>query len=156
MTLPALERPIKLTGESARLPLPVLEGIGEGARMDFASGTVQELEVRNFGEAPLSIEATKVPAGAIVSRVDLAPGAQGKLSVFVADDAAFANGALEVTLATNDPDRGTIQLLLGKDLGGTDPGVPPEDLAESGCSTGRGTGWAFGFMLLLALRRRRR
>lgn len=157
MNLPALERPIKLTGAAARLSLPVLEGIGEGARMDFATGTVQELAVRNYGEAPLAIEATKTPAGAIVSRVDLAPGAEGKLSVFVADDAAFANGPLEVTLATNDPDRGTVTVLLGKELGGTDPGVPPEEIGEAGgCSTGRGTGLGFGLMLLVALRRRRR
>ncbi len=54
--LPALERTIKLTGDAAHIPLPVLEGIGEGARMDFATGTVQELNVRNFGEAMLSIE----------------------------------------------------------------------------------------------------
>jgi uncharacterized protein (TIGR03382 family) len=154
--LPALERTIKLTGDSARIPLPVIEGIGEGARMDFASGTVQELHVRNFGEAPLAIEPTKVPAGALVSRVDLQPGAEGVLKVFVADDATFANGPVDVLLTTNDPDRGTISVQLGKQVGGTDPGTPPEDNAEpGGCSTGGAAGLPLG-LVLLALRRRRR
>ena len=157
MGLPALERTIKLTGEAARLPLPVLEGIGEGARMDFASGTVQELPIRNLGEAPLAIEAAGTTAGAIVSRLDLPPGGQGKLSVYVADDAAFANGPIEVTLATNDPDRGSVRILLGKELGGTDPGVSPEEIEEGGCSTSGGAHLGVGLLLLgLVVRRRRR
>jgi uncharacterized protein (TIGR03382 family) len=155
MGLPALERPVKLTGEAARLALPVLEGVGEGARMDFATGTVQELPVRNLGEAPLAIEAATSPAGAIVSRVDVPPGGTGKLSVYVADDATFANGPVEVTLVTNDPDRGTITVQLGKEVGGTDAGVPPEELEEGGCSTGGGAHLAVGLFLLGLLVRRR-
>ncbi len=158
MSLPAFDRTLKLTGDSARLPLPVLEGIGEGARMDFASGTVQELRVKNLGEAPLAIEPTQVPSGALVSRLDLPPGGEDVLKVFVADDAAFAGGPVDVVLATNDPDRGSIKIQLGKEVGGTDPGVPPEQAESSGCSAGGGTGLGAGFLvgLLIAGRRRRR
>ncbi len=75
--------------------------------------------------------------------------------VLVADDATFANGPVEVTLSTNDPDRGTIKVQLGKEVGGTDPGTPPEEQAESGgCSTGGAAGLPLG-LLLLVLRRRR-
>jgi uncharacterized protein (TIGR03382 family) len=155
--LPALERTIKLTGDSARIPLPVLEGIGEGARMDFATGTVQQLSVRNLGETTLSIEPTQIPNGALVSRLDIPPGGRDVLEVFVADDATFANGPVDVELSTNDPDRGTVTVQLGKEVGGTDPGVPPEENAESGgCSTGGGlAGLPLG-LLLLMLRRRRK
>lgn len=155
MPLPALERTIKLTGETARLALPVLEGLGEGARMDFATGTVQELPVRNLGEAPLSIE-PKTARGALISRVDLPPGASGMLTIFVADDAAFADGSFDVTLSTNDPDRGEIKIQLGKEVGGTDPGLPPDDGEPGGCSAGGSTSLSFGLLLgLLAFRRRR-
>jgi MYXO-CTERM domain-containing protein len=156
MSLPGIERTIKLTADVTRLALPVVEGLGEGARMDFATGTVQELAVRNLGEAPLAIEPTSVPNGALVSRVDIPPGGQDVLKVFVADDATFANGPVEVTLATNDPDRGTIKVQLGKELGGTDPGVEPEIHESGGCSTSGASGPAFLLLGLLALRRRRR
>jgi len=157
MGLPALERTIKLTGETARLALPVLEGIGEGARMDFANGTVQELPVRNLGEATLSLEPKTVPGGALVSRLDIPPGGQDVLQVFVADDATFAKGTVDVTLATNDPDRGEIKIQLGKQVGGTDPGVPPDEGGESGgCSAGGSSGLAGLLVGLLAIRRRRR
>ncbi|MDQ3333755.1 MAG: MYXO-CTERM sorting domain-containing protein [Myxococcota bacterium] len=155
MGLPALERTIKLTGESARLALPVLEGIGEGARMDFASGTVQELPVRNLGEAVLSIE-PKLAGGALISRVDIPPGGQDVVKVFVADDAAFANGSFDVTLATNDPDRGDIKIQLGKQVGGTDPGTPPDDGEPGGCSAGGSSSLMLGLLGLVAIRRRRR
>jgi uncharacterized protein (TIGR03382 family) len=156
MNLPPLERTIKLTGASARLALPVLEGIGDGARMDFATGTVQELAVRNLGEAPLAIEPQQVAGGALISRVDLAPGGQGVVKVFVADDAVFAAGPFDVTLATNDPDRGAIKIQLGKAVGGTDPGTPPDEDGEAGgCSAGGTPSLMFGLLALLVIRRRR-
>lgn len=157
MGLPALERTMKLTGAPARLTLPVLEGIGDGARMDFASGTVQELPVTNLGERTLSIEAKGATGGALVSRLDIPPGGSDVLTVFVADDAAFANGSIDITLATNDPDRGDVTVQLGKQVGGTDPGTPPDEGGEpGGCSAGGSSGLAFGLFALLAIRRRRR
>ena len=156
MGLPAFERTIKLTGEATRLALPVLEGIGEGARMDFASGTVQELPVRNLGEGTLSIEPTVV-GGALVSAVTIPPGGSDVVKVFVSDDAAFSAGAFEIKLATNDPDRDEIAIQLGKQVGGTDPGVPPDESGESGgCSAGGSSTWTFGLILLGLLVRRRR
>ena len=156
MGLPAFERTIKLTGDSARVALPVLEGIGEGARMDFATGIVQELRVRNLGEKPLAIEPTKAPDGALVSRVDIPPGGEDVLRVTVANDATFANGPVTVTVATNDPDRPSIEIQLGKQVGGTDPGTPPEEGGESGgCSTTGHSGIGLALLALLAVRRRR-
>jgi uncharacterized protein (TIGR03382 family) len=157
MGLPPLERTIKLTGAPARLTLPVLEGIGDGARMDFATGTVQELPVRNLGERTLSIEAKGPTGGALISRLDIPPGGSDVLTVFVADDAAFAKGSIDITLATNDPDRGDVQVQLGKQVGGTDPGTPPDEGGEAGgCSAGGSSSLVFGLFALVAFRRRRR
>lgn len=159
LNLPALERPIRLVGEAARVPLPVLDGVGDGARMDFATGTTQELVFRNTGEGPLAVEAVAAPAGALVSTLAIAPGGQETLRVFIADDAAFANGPLTLTLATNDPDHPQLTIQLGKDVGGTDAGdvVDPTAL-DGGCST---TGGGAGMLLALGalglvMRRRRR
>jgi MYXO-CTERM domain-containing protein len=160
MALPALERTIKLTGDAARLPLPVLEGIGDGARMDFATGTVQTLRVRNLGEGILSIEPKTAPGGALISRLDIPPGGEDDLQVFVADPAAFANGPLDVTLATNDPDRGDVKLQLGREVGGTDAGTPPDDGQPGGCSAGGGPAGLATMLAavlgLVGIRRRRR
>lgn len=157
MPLPALERTIKLTGEPARLPLPVLDGIGDGARMDFASGTVQELRVKNLGERMLSLEPKAAAGGALVSRLDIPPGGEDVLRVFVADPAAFDGGPLAITLATNDPDRGDVQIQLGREVGGTAPGTPPQDGTAGGCAAGGGSsGIAAGLVVLLVIRRRRR
>jgi MYXO-CTERM domain-containing protein len=106
----------------------------------------------------LSIEPTQVPAGALVSRLDIAPGADDVLKVFVADDATFANGSVDVTLVTNDPDRASLRIQLGKQVGGTDPGTPPDEGGESGgCSTSGtgGSGIGLALLALLAVRRRR-
>ena len=155
MGLPAIERTVKLTGGAAHLALPVIEGIGEGARMDFATGQVQGLRVRNLGEAVLSIEPKTAPNGTLVSRLDLQPGKEDVLAVTVLDDAAFSNGSFDIVLSTNDPDRGTIKVQLGKEVGGTDPGVPPDEGEAGGCSAGGAAGLPLG-LALLALRRRRR
>jgi len=160
MNLPALERPIRLAGDDAHLALPVLDGLGDGARMDFATGTTQELRVRNTGEGPLALEAIAAPAGALVSTLDVPAGGEAMLRVFVGDDAAFANGPLTLTVATNDPDHPRLAIQLGKQVGGTDPGDVEEPALSGGCTA---TGGAPGSATLLALgvlglvvRRRRR
>jgi hypothetical protein len=155
MPLPALERAIKLTGDPARLPLPVLEGIGDGARMDFATGTVQELRVKNLGGGTLSIE-PQAAAGALISRLDIPPGGEDVLRVYVADPTVFADGPLDVTLATSDPDRGTVSIQLGREVGGTDAGTPPDDGTPGGCSASRGAAGLAPLFALLLIRRRRR
>ena len=148
LNLPALERPMELTGELAHFKLPSLDGIGEDARMDFASGDTQEILVRNTGEAVLAIEAVNPPAGVTAGRVEILPGGQLPLRV-TATDSALANGSVRLVLASNDPERGDITIELGKDVGGTDGGEEPDDDASAGgCSTGGGTA---GFGVLLAV-----
>lgn len=155
MPLPATERTVKLTGDDARIPLPVLDGIGDGARMDFASGTVQELRVENPGEGTLSLE-PKAAGRALISRLDIPPGGEGLLQVFVAAPAAFDAGPFTVVLATNDPDRGDVALQLGREVGGTDPGTPPSDGTAGGCAAGGGTPGILVLLGFLALGKRRR
>ncbi|MBA3392809.1 MAG: hypothetical protein H0T89_09200 [Deltaproteobacteria bacterium] len=159
MTLPALERPIKLTGEITRIGLPVLEGPGDGAQLDFASGTTQQLALRNAGEAPLAAQVKSAPAGVVVTGLEISAGGEGHLRVVAADDSIFANGPVSITLSTNDPDQPTLTVLLGKEIGGSDAGG--DDVEEpgqaGGCSSTApsGLGMCFGLALLLVRRRRR-
>lgn len=157
MNLPALERPMTLTGEAARLALPELGGLGDGARMDFATGATQELRVRNGGEAPLALEFPSPPVGVSAAPLVIAPGDEAALRI-TADEAVFAAGASSLRVVTNDPDQPELVILLGKDVGGTDPGALPEDEADaSGCSAGGSPG-ALGLVLVgvVGLVRRRR
>ncbi len=155
MTLPALERPIKLTGEVTRVGLPVLEGVGEGARMDFASGTTQELVLRNAGEAPLAVQVKNAPASVIVTGIEIAAAGEGQLRVVAPDDSIFADGPVSITLSTNDPDQPTLTVLLGKDIGGTDLDEEPGQAGGCSSTTPSGLGMCFGLALLLVRRRRR-
>jgi uncharacterized protein (TIGR03382 family) len=70
----------------------------------------------------------------------------------------FARGPVSIVVATNDPDRPTITIQLGKDLGGTDPDDPELTDSAAGCSAGSASG--FGTLLVLGVlligRRRRR
>jgi hypothetical protein len=135
LPLPGLDRPMQLTaGAPAHVGLPDLDGLGAGARIDFASGPTQELTLRNRGEAPLVVDATGLPSGITVEKLTIPPGADGKLRVTAADGSLATMQT--ITVSTNDPDRHTASLDLGKDVGGTDPGDSPEDAAakSSGCS----------------------
>lgn len=158
MTLPALERPVHLTGDAAQVPLPELDGIGEGARIDFATGATQALLVKNRGEGVLELEPTTKPAGVVIERVAVEGGASTSLRVTAADG-TFENGPVQLVLATNDPDHPMVTIELGRDVGGTDPGEPlhEEPGESSGCSTGGSLhGGAMLCVLALVLRRRRR
>jgi hypothetical protein len=153
MTLPPIERAVKLTGDPFRIGLPQLDGIGEGARMDFATGNTQSLRIKNDGAARLELAAVEAPPGVSLQSIVLAPGGETSLSVTI-DDGALASGTAQLVLETNDPDRARLLVDLGRDVGGTDPGEPPGE--SSGCASGKRLD--LGALLLLALvvvRRRR-
>lgn len=156
MSLPAIDRSIKLTDDHAIEKLPELDGIGDGARMDFQSATTQFLHVRNTGEAPLQLFPQPGADGVQVAPITIAPKDEGDLSVIVSEG-ALANGSTTLQIATNDPDRPLVSVELGMDVGGTDPGMPPEINPDNGgCSTGGGQGvGALAFVLLAVTRRRR-
>lgn len=158
MSLPTLDRNVKLEGEPAVLSLPQLDGIGDGARMDFAAATTQSLHVKNSGQAPLELVPTNLPAGITAGAITLAPGAEGDLTVTAAAGALAT--PMDLTVQTNDPDRPTLSVELGVQNGGTDEGKEDADPGspDGGCSTGSGQGaglilFALGFV---AIRRRRR
>jgi hypothetical protein len=154
MTLPTLDRPITLTAETpARFALPVLDGVGEGARMDFATGPTQVLAIRNRGELALTITPATVPTGVSVQPLTIAPGASGQLAVTVTDGALATSQTLRI--ATTDPDHAQLEIELGLDVGGTDPGMLDEP-TEGGCSTGGGASSGASLLVLLVIRRRRR
>jgi hypothetical protein len=157
MTLPSIERTLKLSGDPAVLLLPEMDGIGDGARMDFSAASTQSLRVKNLGQGPLEVVPASLPAGVTAAPLTLAAGAEGELRVTIADG-ALASGSAMLQIQTNDPDRPTASVELGIEVGGTDPGEPPvigED--DGGCSTGGGQGagllvLSLGFVLI---RRRR-
>lgn len=157
MTLPSLDRNIKLGGSPAVVLLPELDGIGDGARMDFESASTQFLHVKNTGEGPLQVMPVSVPAGIQVAGVTLEGHGELDLRITVSDG-ALAAGSTNLQFTTNDPDRPVVQIQLGMHVGGTDPGTPPEIApAGGGCSAGGG-GQRFGMLLLglaLVLRRRK-
>lgn len=157
MNLPALERSVKLEGEPAVLLLPEVDGIGIGARMDFSAAPVQSLRVKNLGEGTLELAPTLIPAGVIVDRLSIPGNGETELRVTLADT-ALESGSAQLILATNDPDRPSVTIELGKNVGGTDPGEPPVIGEDGGCSTG--SGQRSGIMLLMmavmiSIRRRR-
>jgi uncharacterized protein (TIGR03382 family) len=156
MTLPALERAVAMTSETpAHFALPVLDGVGEGARIDFASGPTQVLAIRNRGELALTIDPASVPPGISVEAINIAPGASAELRV-TASDAAFSEGSKTLLLATSDPDHAQLSIELGREVGGTDPGMVEEPAEAGGCSTSGGTGsLVIGLAMLLLVRRRR-
>jgi MYXO-CTERM domain-containing protein len=161
MNLPAIDRTLKLEGAPAVLELPEMDGLGEGARMDFATSNTQSIHVKNIGQGPLELQPADLPAGVTAAPMTLAAGAEGDLTVTAAAG-ALASPAM-LTVQTNDPDRPTVAVELGMQNGGTDPGDPdPEDpdMGEpsGGCSTGSSQGaglvvFALGFVVV---RRRRR
>lgn len=156
MTLPSIERTLKLSGEPAVLLLPEVDGIGDGARMDFSAGNTQSLRVKNLGQGPLELAPASFPAGVTTTGLTLAAGAEGELRVTIVDG-ALASGSVALMIQTNDPDRPTVSVELGIQVGGTDPGEPPAFDQEGGCTTGSGQGagllvLALGFVLI---RRRR-
>ncbi|MBA2543140.1 MAG: hypothetical protein H0V17_26095 [Deltaproteobacteria bacterium] len=157
MTLPALERKVTMTSDTpAHFALPVLDGLGEGARIDFASGATQLLAIRNRGELALTIDPASVPAGVTVEAIDIAPGASAQLRVTATDD-AFATGSKTLLLATSDPDHAQISIELGREVGGTDPGMVEDEPEAGGCSTGgSSTGGVVGLIALVVIRRRRK
>ncbi len=159
LSLPAKDRAVKLQGAPVSIGLPELEGIGDGARMDFESASTQFLHVKNTGAGQLQLIPFGVPSGVTVAPITLEGDASSDLRVSVTDG-ALAGGSTTLQFTTNDPDRPMVSVALGMHVGGTDPGTPPviESPAESsGCSTGRGQGLA-GLILVLGLviRRRRR
>jgi MYXO-CTERM domain-containing protein len=160
MSLPAKDRAIKLMGGPASVGLPQLEGIGDGARMDFESASTQFLHVKNTGAGPLQLVPFGVPSGITVAPITLEADGQDDLRVSVSDG-ALSSGSTTLQFTTNDPDRPLVSVALGMHVGGTDPGTPPviEAPEESGCSAGRGHGQGLaGLVLVLGLvvRRRRR
>jgi MYXO-CTERM domain-containing protein len=162
MTLPALERTVAMAGPPASLELPEVDGLAEGARMDFSSGTTQVIHVKNTGGAELQLEPTDVPAGVTVSPLKIAAGAEGDLSV-TASESAVAGGVV-LTMATNDPDHPSMTIALdttGGTDGGADDGVSDDDegipAGGCGCQSGRADGTlVLVFALGLVLFRRRR
>lgn len=158
VNLPSLDRPMTLTADTpAHLGLPVLDGIGEGARMDFASGPTQTIEIANRGELELAVTPATLPAGITAAPLAVPPGGRATLEVTAADG-AFAAGSSTLRLATSDPDHAEIAIQLGRDVGGTDPGMVDEPPSEGGCSTGGSPSawWAIGFAVVGLARRRRR
>ena len=103
MSLPAIDRNLRLDGAPAQLLLPEMDGVGEGARMDFAAANTQSLHVKNTGQGTLEVLPANVPAGITVSPLTLAPGTAGDLTVTAAAGALAAPANL--SLQTNDPDR---------------------------------------------------
>jgi hypothetical protein len=157
MNLPGLDRQLTLTSEApAHIGLPVLDGIGEGARIDFASSATQALLVRNKGERDLLISIANAPAGVTVDgELTIAAGKDAQLRITAADVNQVAGGAT-LALATNDPDHPTLDVALGADIGGTDPGMVEEPAEAGGCSSGGGAGgWAGLVLVLVALGLRR-
>lgn len=157
MTLPAIERPFKLAGAPVSVLLPELEGIGDGARMDFESASTQFLHIKNTGEGPLQLSPIMVPPGITVAAVTVESKGDVDLRVTVADGALAGGSTTKLQIETNDPDRPLVSIDLGMAVGGTDPGTPPEIAPqEGGCSTGRGHApGALLLILALAFARRR-
>jgi hypothetical protein len=156
MNLPGIDRPVSLKADApAHLGLPALDGVGDGARLDFSAGSMQELVIRNRGERALIITPSVVPVGVTVQPLTIAPGKDGHLKVTVPDPSALGTSAQTLGLATNDPDRPTLDVALGVDIGGTDPGAV-DDAEGGGCHTGGGSiGWLFALGFVVVLRRRR-
>jgi MYXO-CTERM domain-containing protein len=161
MALPALERTVAMAGPPASLELPEVDGLAEGARMDFSNGTTQVIHIKNTGGAELQLEPTDVPAGVTASPLTLAAGAEGDVSV-TASESAVAGG-VTLTMATNDPDHPSLVIALDT-TGGTDGGDGKSDDDEGipsggcGCQSGRADGTlllAFALGLVLFRRRRR-
>jgi MYXO-CTERM domain-containing protein len=157
MTLPPMERAIKLTGAPATVLLPELDGIGDGARMDFESASTQFLHIKNTGEGKLQLAPVDVPPGVQIAAVTLEGKDEADLRVSV-DDTALASGSKTLKFATNDPDRPEVSIELGMNVGGTDPGTPPEIAPEEGgCSAGSDHSAGMLFLVLaLAFTTRRR
>jgi len=156
--LPGIDRNVKLTAQPLVVPLPELEGIGDGARMDFESASTQFLHIKNTGEGPLTLTPFAVPAGIQVVGVTLQGKDEADLRVTVSDG-ALAAGSTTLNFTTNDPDRPNVSIQLGMAVGGTDPGTPPmiESPEAGGCSTGGGQGvGALLLVLALAFTTRRR
>jgi MYXO-CTERM domain-containing protein len=158
MDLPSIDQSITLAGDRARIPLPVLGDLGDGARIDFAGGELQQLTVRNRGEAALMIEAATPIAGVTVEPVTIQPGATGALRVTVAAGTITPGTTTMLALATNDPDHGTLPIALGIDVGGSDGGTDDAAASHAGCSVaGNGaSAWLAVGLALIAVRRRRR
>lgn len=151
MSLPPMERAVKLTGAPATVLLPELDGIGDGARMDFESASTQFLHIKNTGEGKLELAPIEVPAGVQIAAVTLEGKDESDLRVTVSEG-ALASGSATLKFATNDPDRPLVSIELGMHVGGTDPGTPPEIAPpdDGGCSAGSGHG-AGVLLLVLAL-----
>ena len=154
MTLPALERPMTMASETpAHFALPVLEGLGDGARMDFAGSATQSLEIRNRGEKELTLTPASLPVGISAAALVVPPGGKAMLQVTAADE-ALAEGSATLRLASSDPDHAELAIELGRDVGGTDPGMIDEP-SEGGCSTGGSASWLLvGLGLVFVTRRR--
>ena len=154
MTLPSLDRPLTMTSETpAHFALPVLEGLGEGARMDFAASATQTLEIRNRGEKELTLSPSSLPTGISAAALVVPPGGRATLQV-TAGDEALAEGSATLRFASSDPDHAVVAIELGRDVGGTDPGMI-EEFSEGGCSTNGSAGWLLvGLGLAFATRRR--
>lgn len=154
MPLPALERPMTMTSETpAHFALPVLEGLGDGARMDFAASATQALEIRNRGEKELTLTPSSLPVGISAAALVVPPGGKAMLQVTAADE-ALVEGSATLRLASSDPDHAELAIELGRDVGGTDPGMI-EEPSEGGCSTGGSPGWLLVGLGLAVTRRRR-
>jgi hypothetical protein len=155
MTLPAHDRPIRLEADGpTHLGLPVLDGIGDGAQLDFADGATQTLAIHDRGDHPLVLAIEQAPPGISLDVTTIDANADGRLQVTASDEALAALAASSATLVleTNDPDQPTVEVALGVDIGGTDPG----DLGAGGCSAGGAAGWPVALVLLALGRRKRR
>ncbi|MBX3159781.1 MAG: hypothetical protein KF773_27675 [Deltaproteobacteria bacterium] len=155
LPLPSIARDIELASGMVHIPLPNARGLA-GSRIDFAPAATQRLPVHNSGEAPLVIEPAALPAGVTTQRIVVAPGADGALVVTAAADVFAAGGGATLKLVTNDPDNPTVDVVLGRDIGGTDRGEDTESTNESsaGCDAGAG-GAGLGIALFALLARRR-
>ena len=148
LALPAIDRRVAMAG-GAHVPLPELAALGEGARIDFATGPTQELAIANRGEAPLSIEVAAAPPGITTDPIaTLAAGAESRLRVTASAEAMTAGTLGPLVLATSDPDHPTLSVALGVDVGGSDQGDPIDPEPSAGCAAGGGDG---GMILVLVL-----
>ena len=156
--LPGIDRKVQLEGAPAKIALPVIDGLGAGARMDFTTASTQEIRIANAGDMTLELEPSYVPPGISISTMSIAPNEAAMLGVTAADG-AFDAGSQQLVLGTNDPDHPTMTLTLGKDVGGTDKGELDDNGGDvlGGCQTGGGApGLVIVVVGLLIARRRRR
>ncbi len=143
--------------ESVSGEIDVVDSVDFGSTYVEGGIAVRSITISNTGTGILTLPSVPSLGGsdaaefAITAEPALSIAVDGSTTIEIAfDPSSEGSKSATLTIESDDPENGTVVLYLtGEGLAGSDPGVPPADDDDDGCSVGFGLGNLLPLLLVL-------